>query len=74
MHQFDRSWTAAWPKGRERQAEAILPALRDRKGTVMPDKLTQQFSRTHCETIEELLQPLVTLGQARRLRGGNYTS
>ena len=32
------------------------------------------FSRAHRETIDELLSALVTLGQARRLRGGKYTA
>jgi hypothetical protein len=63
-----------WPKGREAQAKAVLAALRDCDGSVTAGELAKQFSRAHRETIDELLQALATLGQARQLRGGKYTS
>jgi hypothetical protein len=63
-----------WPKGREAQAKAVLAALRDCDGSVTAEELATRFSRAHRETIDELLQALATLGQARRLRGGKYTS
>ena len=37
-------------------------------------ELAKLFTRANVETIEELLQALATLGQARRLRAGKYTS
>jgi hypothetical protein len=63
-----------WPKGRDAQAKAVLAALRDSDGSVTPDDLAKRFTRAHRETIDELLQALVTLGQARRSRGGKYAS
>ncbi len=62
-----------WPKGREAQAKAVLTALRDSDGPITAEELARQFSRAHRETIDELLQALVTLGQARRLRGGKFS-
>jgi hypothetical protein len=35
--------------------------------------LAQRFHRAQREVLDELLQALVTLGQARRTRGGKYT-
>ena len=37
-------------------------------------ELAKRFSRAHRNTVDELLEALATLGQARRLRGGKYTS
>jgi hypothetical protein len=63
-----------WPKERDAQAKAVLAALRDSAGSVTADELAKRFSRAHRATVDELLQALVTLGQARRLRGGKYAS
>ncbi|MEI8372528.1 MAG: DNA methyltransferase [Planctomycetota bacterium] len=61
-----------WPKGRAAQAKAVLAILRDCNALVTADELAQRFSRAPRETIDELLQALVTLGQARQTRG-KYT-
>ena len=63
-----------WPKDREAQAKAVLSALRDSITPVTAAELAQHFTRGHRATIEELLQALTTLGQARRVRGGKFTS
>jgi hypothetical protein len=70
----DKTTKREWPKGREAQAKAVLAALRECDGAVTPDELAERFSHARRETIDELLQALVTLGQARRLRSGRYTS
>ncbi len=62
-----------WPKGRAAQAKAVLDVLRDADGPAAVDELAQRFTRALRESVEELLQALVTLGQARRTRGGKYT-
>lgn len=62
-----------WPKGRAAQAKAVLAALRDCPAPVAGEELAQRFSRAPRETVDELLQALVALGQARRTRGGKYT-
>ncbi len=61
-----------WPKGRAAQAKAVLAVLRDCPVPVTSEELAQRFARAHRETIDELLQALVALGQARRTRGGKY--
>jgi hypothetical protein len=61
-----------WPKGRAAQAKAVLAALRECPAPVTPEELAQRFTRAHRETLDELLQALVALGQARRTRGGKY--
>ena len=68
----DKSVKREWPKGRAAQAKAVLTVLRDCDGPLTADELAQRFTRAQRETIDELLQALVTLGQARRTRGGKY--
>jgi hypothetical protein len=63
----------AWPKGRAAQAKAVLAVLRDCPGPVTAEELAQRFTHAHRESLDELLQALVTLGQGRRTRGGKYT-
>jgi hypothetical protein len=62
-----------WPKGRAAQAKAVLAVLRECAGPVGAEELAQRFHRAQREVLDELLQALVTLGQARRTRGGKYT-
>ena len=69
-----RSAKLPWPKGREAQAKGVLAALREAEGSVTPDEIAQRFARAPRETVAELLEALATLGQARRLRGGKYSS
>ena len=59
-----------WPKGRAAQAKALLAALRDCPAPVSGEELAQRFTRAQRDVIDELLQALVALGQARRTRGG----
>ncbi len=62
-----------WPKTREAQAKAVAGALRECDGPVAPDELAKRFTRAQRDVIEELLQAMVTLGLARRVRGGRYS-
>ncbi len=69
----DKAAKREWPKGRAAQAKAVLTVLRDGGGPLAAAELAQRFTRAPREAIDELLQALVTLGQARRTRGGKYT-
>ena len=61
-----------WPKARTAQAKAVLAALRDFGRPATAAELAQCFARAQAETVDELLQAIVTLGLARRTRGGKY--
>jgi hypothetical protein len=61
-----------WPKGRAAQAKAVLAALRECEKAVTADELAQRFARPQRDVIEELLQALAALGQARKTRGGKF--
>jgi hypothetical protein len=54
-------------------AKAVLSALRDCPAPVTGEELTQRFTRAQRDVLDEILQALVALGQARRTRGGKYT-
>jgi ribosome assembly protein YihI (activator of Der GTPase) len=63
---------AAWPKGRAAQAKAVLAALREAAAPLTGEELAARFTRAPREVVDELLQALVALGQARRTRAGKY--
>jgi hypothetical protein len=63
-----------WPKAMPEQARAVRQALAAQTAVVTPQQLARAFTRARVERIEELLQTLVSLGQARELRPGHYTS
>jgi hypothetical protein len=63
-----------WPKALPEQARAVRLALAAQRGVVTPQQLARAFTRARVERIEELLQTLVSLGQAREVGKGRYTS
>jgi hypothetical protein len=63
-----------WPRTLPEQARAVRLALASQKGVVTPQQLARAFTRARVERIEELLQTLVSLGQAREVGEGRYTS
>jgi hypothetical protein len=63
-----------WPKTIPEQARAVRQALASGRGVVTPQQLARAFTRARVERIEELLQTLVSLGQAREVGEGRYTS
>ena len=63
-----------WPKSIPEQARAVRQALSSQRGVVIPQQLARAFTRARVERIEELLQTLVSLGQAREVSEGRYTS
>jgi hypothetical protein len=64
----------AWPKTIPEQARAVRQALTSQGGAVTSQQLAKSFSRASVDRVEELLQTLVSLGQARELEEGRYVS
>jgi hypothetical protein len=62
----------AWPKSIPEQARAVRLALNAERGVVTSQQLARNFTRARVERIEELLQTLVSLGQAREVSPGRY--
>jgi hypothetical protein len=63
-----------WPKTIPEQARAVRLALAAGRGVVTPQQLAKQFTRARVDRIEELLQTLVSLGQAREVGTGRYAA
>lgn len=61
-----------WPKTLADQAQAVRAALASRRDPVSSSQLAQTFSRARVDRIEELLEALVSLGQARALPDGRF--
>lgn len=61
-----------WPKSIPEQARAVRQALAAQRGVVTSQQLARAFVRARVERIEELLQTLVSLGQAREVSAGRY--
>lgn len=69
-----KSAKLAWPKTIPEQARAIRQALTSQSGAVTSKQLAKNFSRANVDRVEELLQTLVSLGQARETEEGRYVS
>lgn len=65
---------AAWPKEQAERTKAIQAALASATAPPTAAELAQGFLRARADTVEEILDALVSLGLARRLRGGKYTA
>ena len=61
-----------WPKTIPEQARAVRQALAAAAGVVTPQQLTKRFARANASRVEELLQTLVSLGQAREVEEGRF--
>jgi hypothetical protein len=61
-----------WPKSIPEQARAVRQALAAQRGVVTPQQLASAFKRANVARVEELLQTLVSLGQAREVSAGRY--
>lgn len=60
-----------WPKSLAEQAKAVRGVLAGAGGAVTPADVAKSFSRGNVDTIAELLDTLVSLGQARRDGAGD---
>lgn len=63
-----------WPKTLPEQARALRQMLAAQTGVVTPEQLAKKFMRARVERVEELLQTLVSLGQAREVEAGRFAA
>ena len=63
-----------WPATLAEQARAVRTALATNGGVTTPAQLAKQFTRANATRIEELLQTLVSLGQAREVEDGKFVA
>jgi hypothetical protein len=63
-----------FPSNLAEQASAVRHALAAYSGVVTPAQLAKSFQRARVDRIEELLQTLVLLGQARQVEEGKYAA
>jgi hypothetical protein len=63
-----------FPADLAEQARAVRNALAAHSGVVTPAQLAKSFKRARVDRIEELLQTLVLLGQARQVEQGKYAA
>jgi hypothetical protein len=63
-----------FPPNLAEQARAVRGALSAHSGVVTPAQLAKSFQRARVDRIEELLQTLVLLGQAREVEAGKYAA
>jgi hypothetical protein len=61
-----------WPKTLPEQAQAIRAALAAQHGPITPAALAKQFQHARLDRVEDLLDTLVSLGQARALPDGRF--
>ncbi|MEI6564882.1 MAG: DNA methyltransferase [bacterium] len=62
----------AWPKALPDQVRLLRELLATQSAPVTAQTLAKSFTRARVEKVEELLQALVTLGQARSVGEGKY--
>jgi hypothetical protein len=63
-----------WPKTLAEQAKAVRQALNTQRGTLTAEQIAERFVRGKTERVVELLEALVSLGQAREVGEGKFTA
>ena len=61
-----------WPKTLPEQAQAVRAVLAEHPAGLTPEQLARLFLRANTKLVSDLLQTLVSLGQARDVEGGLY--
>jgi hypothetical protein len=61
-----------WPKSLAEQAQAVRTALATAPAGMTPEQLARTFVRGQARRVSDLLETLVSLGQARALDDGRY--
>ena len=65
---------AAWPKKLPEQVATVRQSLQDHIGPTTSEAIAQRFKSVKADTVEELLDTLVLIGQARLLPDGRYAA
>lgn len=63
-----------WPKTLPERAQAVKAALAAQRTPVTPEQLAKKFIRARVDGVEELLETLASLGQARELADGRFAT
>jgi hypothetical protein len=63
-----------WPKTLPERAQAVRAVLAENPAGLTPEQLAQLFMRANSKLVSDLLQTLVSLGQARDVEGGRYVA
>ena len=63
---------AAWPGTLPERFQAIRQALTARGQPATPEEIATGFSRAKKDQVAEILETLVTVGQARQTKGGKF--
>jgi hypothetical protein len=63
-----------WPKTLPERAQAVRTALAVQRAPVTSEQLAKTFLRANVDKVEELLDTLASLGQARELADGRFVS
>ena len=61
-----------WPKTLPEQAQAVRAVLAEQPTGLTPEQLARLFLRANTQRVTDMLNTLVSLGQARALEGGRY--
>ncbi len=61
-----------WPTALPEQVKAVQLSLREGAAPARPDQVARRFKRARTSDVEEVLQALVALGQARVLGDGRF--
>ena len=72
VHGAKKAAKMIWPKTIPEQARAVRQALTSHLGAISSKQLAKSFSRANVDRVDELLQTLVSLGQARETDDGRY--
>ena len=65
---------AAWPKKLREQITIVRQTLQDHKGPTSSEAIAKRFKSVKPEAVEELLDTLASIGQARLLPDGRYVT
>lgn len=65
---------AKWPKSLPEQAQAVRSALISLASPATPEDVAMSFSRAKVDRVDELLETLVTLGQALQIDDGRFVA
>jgi hypothetical protein len=61
-----------WPRTLPEQAQAVRAALAENPAGLTADQMARVFLRARTQTVKDLLETLVSLGQARLVDDGRY--